>query len=107
MATDPNLIIEDQQSELALEPMMKVDAGAVPVDPVTLEQEPVAPEEEVKVAGSMTGFVKAARKLSETIDEAEVKTEDVTPPPQPMSQVIEGEIVLQSVPEASAKNKAT
>ena len=103
MATDPNLIIEDQQSELALEPMMKVDAGAVPVDPVTLEQEPVAPEEEVKVAGSMTGFVKAARKLSETIDEAEVKTEDVTPPPQPMSQVIEGEIVLQSVPEASAK----
>ena len=98
MATDPNLIIEDQQSELALEPVMEMDAGAVPVDPVAPEQE------EVQVAGNpMTGMVKAARKLADTIDEAEVKTEEVTPPPPPMSQVIEGDIVLQRVPEISAK----
>ena len=97
MATDPNLIIEDQQSELALEPVMEMDAGAVPVDPVAPEQE------EVQVAGPVTGMVKAAREMRDKVAQEAGKVEEVTPPPQPMSQVIEGEIVLQRVPEATAK----
>jgi hypothetical protein len=89
MSTNPNLYIEEPQAELPLEPM--IDADAMPVEPVVPETE------EVQVAG-LGGMVKAARKIAD-----DISVDPVTPKSPPISEVVEGELVLQRVPEVSAQ----
>lgn len=100
MATDPNLLVEEPQPELALEPVM--DADALPVEDVAPVPQP-APDE-VEVAGLNKGIgalVKQARRAAD--DLVDTTQEPVTPKPPPISEMVDGEIVLQRVPEATAQ----
>ena len=110
MATDPNLLVEDPQPELALEPVM--DAGALPVEDVAPVPQP-APNE-VEVAGLGKGIVEGGKAIVEGVKRIDQKLDDwsrgagdeiepVTPKPPPISEMVEGEIVLQRVPEATAQ----
>ena len=85
MSTDPALLVEESQPELGLEPVG--DADVLPVEP------PPPEPEEVQVAG-LGNMVKAARKLAD-----DFSGDPVVPKPAPMSQVVEGELVLQRIPE--------
>tara|TARA_R110002072_G_scaffold114969_3_gene245143 strand:+ start:461 stop:3280 length:2820 start_codon:yes stop_codon:yes gene_type:complete len=89
MATDPNLVMEESQPELGLEP--GVDVDVLPVEPVVPEPE------EVQVAG-LGSMVKAAKKLAD-----DISVDPVTPKQPPISEVVEGELILQRVPEVSAQ----
>jgi hypothetical protein len=102
MATDPNLLVEEPQPELALEPVM--DAGALPVEDVAPVPQPAPDEVEVEVAGMGKGvgaLVKEARKAADKL--VDTTQEPVVPKPPPISEVVDGEIVLQRVPEATAQ----
>ena len=59
MATDPNLLVEDPQPELALEPVM--DAGALPVEDVAPEPQP-APDEGAGVVAGLGKWIGALVK---------------------------------------------
>ena len=99
MSTNPNLIMEESQPELGLEP--GVDADVLPVEP------PPPEPEEVQVAGLASGFVKGVKAIDQKLDDwsqgVNQETDPVVPKPQPMSQVVEGELVLQRIPEEIQK----
>jgi len=100
MATDPNLLVEAPQPELALEPVM--DADALPVEDVAPVPQPAPDEVEVAGLGKGIGaLVKQARRAAD--DLVDTTQEPVTPKPPPISEMVDGEIVLQRVPEATAQ----
>ena len=94
MATNPEEILPDEQPQFNLDPVL----------PDALPIEETVPEEPVQVAalgGISRGLMGKAKKLAKEIEpEAEPKTFD---PEVPLGKIVEGELVLQPIPEKSAK----